>query len=71
MIVIPGVVIGKSVVVVPIIVPSQLSVALGALRVVILHSSVASTKFALSATGAVTSSIITFCVCMLLLPAHC
>jgi hypothetical protein len=47
-------------VVVPVIVPEQLSVAVGAVKVSTLHSAVTSARFATSATGAVTSSIITF-----------
>ncbi len=53
-------VIGKLVIVVPVIAPEQLSLAVGAVSDARLHSSVISDKFRMSATGAVLSSIITF-----------
>jgi uncharacterized membrane protein YgdD (TMEM256/DUF423 family) len=55
--------------VVPVIEPSQLSVDIGALGAVTLHSPVKFAKLAEFGTGAVTSSIMTFCVCVLLLPS--
>jgi uncharacterized membrane protein YgdD (TMEM256/DUF423 family) len=58
--VVPAVVTGKIVVVVPVIVPSQLSVAVGVVGAETLHSPVKFAKLAASATGAVTSSTITF-----------
>ena len=52
--------IGNVVVVIPVIVPSQLSVAVGAVKASTLHSAVISFNVVTSATGAVTSFIITF-----------
>ena len=57
--VVPCAVIGKVVVVVPVIVPSQLSVAVGAVIEATEHSAVTSAREPASGTGAVTSSTIT------------
>ena len=59
------VVIGKVVVVVPVTVPVQLSVAVGAVRLGTLHWFVMVGKFAVSATGAVVSVIFTCWFCVL------
>ena len=67
--VVPCAVIGKDVVVVPLIVPEQLSVAVGTVKLSTLHSAVTSSKSVISATGAETSSIITFWVWVLILPS--
>ena len=61
--------IGRLVVVVPVTVPEQLSVAVGAVRLVTLHSAVTSDNEGSFTTGAVVSSITTFCVCVLVLPS--
>src|SRR6056297_1933935 len=60
--VVPCSMIGSSASCVPVICPVQLSVAVGAVKVETSHSAVMSDNVATSATGAVTSSIITFCV---------
>ena len=52
--------IGNVVVVIPARGPSQLSVAVGAVKASTLHSAVISFNVVTSATGAVTSFIITF-----------
>ena len=57
--VVPCAVIGKAVVVVPMMVPTQLSVVVGAVGVA-EHSAVMSES--VGCVGGVTSSIITFCV---------
>ena len=49
-------------------VPPQLSVAVGAVKLVTSHSAVISHNDAASAIGAESSSIITFCVCVLVFP---
>ena len=66
--VVPWVVIGSTAVVVPVIDPEQLSVAVGAVNVSTLHSAVTSSNTATSGPGAVTSSIITFWVWVLMFP---
>ena len=66
--VVPCAVIGKVASVVAVIVAPQLSVAVGAVIEDTSHSAVISANVATSATGAVTSSIITFCVCVLVFP---
>ena len=60
--------IGSTVVVVPVIEPAQLSVAVGAVKLSTLHCAVTSSKSATSARGGVTSSITTFCVCVVMFP---
>ena len=60
--------IGKVASLVTVTVEAQLSVAVGAVRLVTSHSAVMSAKVVISATGAVTSLIITFCVCVLVFP---
>ena len=52
-------VIGKTVVVVPVIVPLQLSVAVGAVMLATLHCAFTAGSVAKSATGAVVSAIVT------------
>ena len=66
--VVPWAVIGSTVVVVPVIVPEQLSVAVGAVNVSTLHSAVMSSNTATSGACAVTSSITTFWVWVLIFP---
>ena len=46
----------------------QISVAVGAVIKATSHSAVTSASIATSATGPVTSSISTFCVCVVVLP---
>ena len=50
--------IGNAVVVVPVIVPAQLSVAVGAVKVSTIHSAVTSLSVVTSATGAVVSTTV-------------
>src|SRR6056297_1885268 len=66
--VVPCAMIGSSASCVPVIWPAQLSVAVGAVKVATSHSAVMSVNVVTSATGAVTSSIITFCVWVIMLP---
>ena len=66
--VVPCVVIGSIASCVPVIAPAQLSVAVGAVKEVTSHCAVMSDKVATSATGSVTSSMITFCVCVEVFP---
>ena len=61
-VVVPCVVIGKVALCVPVKAPAQLSVAVGAVNEVTVHSAVTSDKVVTSATGTVTSSITTSCV---------
>jgi hypothetical protein len=61
--------IGKVALWVPVIPPTQLSVAIGALKEVTAHEEFISAKFAKAGTGAVTSSTITVCVCDEVVPA--
>ena len=56
--------IGSVALCVPVIDPAQLSVAVGAVKLVTEHSDVTFDKLAMSATGAVTSVMTTFCVCV-------
>ena len=65
---VPKVVIGSVASLVTVTTPPQLSVAVGAVSVVTLHSPITSAKVALSATGAVVSVITTSCVCVDVLP---
>ena len=67
MIVVPCVVIGK-LVVTPLTSPSQLSVAVGAVKLSTLHCAVTSASVATSATGAVVSTTVMVCVYVLALP---
>ena len=60
--------IGNTVLCVPTIVPAQLSVAVGGVKLINEHSAVAVASDALSATGAVISSITTLCVCVDVFP---
>ena len=63
-------VIGSVVVVTPVIVPSQLSVAVGGVSAVVYsHCAVSCGSEAKSANGASVSCITTSCVCVLELPA--
>ncbi len=55
------VVIGNIALWVTVTVPPQLSVAVGAVKLVTSHSAVISVKVPVSGVGAVVSSIITFC----------
>ena len=64
----PCVVIGKVALLVTDTVPPQLSVALGADKVVTAHSAVISGSVAASGTGGVTSSTMTFWVWVMVLP---
>ena len=48
--------------------PAQLSVAVGFVKLVTSHTAVRSSSDAVSGTGAVTSAIMTFCVCVEVLP---
>ena len=58
----PCAVIGNVVVVVPVIVPAQLSVAVGAVGAATLHSAVRSESVVTFATGAVVSTTVIVCV---------
>ena len=64
----PGTEIGKVVVVVPVIVPMQLSVAVGAVTEFTSHMSTKSGKLVISAIGAIVSASITFCNCDVVFP---
>ncbi len=59
---------GKTVVVVPISIPAQLSMASGAFRLVISHVPLISGNEAIFGIGAMLSISTTFCVCVLTLP---
>ena len=60
---------GKAVSVVAVIVPSQLSVAVGAVKEVIYEQSSSVGKSAAAGTGSVVSSIVACCVCVAVLSA--
>src|SRR5690554_4952977 len=61
-------VIGNVALCVPVIIPVQLSVAVGAVKLVTSHSAVTSESIAISATGAITSLMTTFCSCVAVFP---
>ena len=65
---VPWVVIGNGVVVVPVIVPLQVSVAVGAVKLVNTQSPVIFGKLGEFATGAMVSAMITFCVLVVIFP---
>ena len=60
--------IGNVVVVVPVIVPAQLSVAVGAIGALTVHSSVRSARLTMSGTGETASVTSTVCVWVVVLP---
>ena len=64
----PSPVIGKTALLVAVTIPTQLSVAVGATKLVTLHSAVTAAKLATLGTGAVVSLMTTFCVCVLVFP---
>ena len=66
--VVPCVVIGSVALFVTVTTPPQLSVAVGAVKLATEHSAVTFAKVASVGTGAVTSSITTFCVCVDVFP---
>ena len=65
--VVPCVVIGNVTFVVPVIVPAQLSVAVGAVSVSTIHSAVISESIVMSATGWVVSISVMVWLCVLTL----